>query len=290
VAEGLPGLAWLRATDEGRAWLDRLDRLVTRCVEEWSLTPGEPYRSATVSMTLPVQLPDRSPAVLKVQFPHRESTHEAAALVRWKGVGAVRLLAHAPSRGALLLERCHPGTPLSAEAPERALPVMTGLVRRLSVRAAPPFTSLGDEAAHWATQLPQRWQRAGRPFERALLDKAVGLLSELPAGQGPQVLIHQDLHGDNVLAAGRQPWLAIDPKPIVGELEFAAAPIVRSTELGDGPRNAWRRLDRLVDDLGLNAERARGWAFAQTLAWSFADDRVLDHNVAMARWLIDRPR
>ncbi len=290
LAEELPGLAWLRSTDEGRAWLEDLDDLVTGCLESWSLTPGEPYRSSTVSMVLAVRTPERSPAVLKIQFPDRESTHEAEALARWAGRGAVELLAHDPPRRALLLERCHPGTPLSGQAPERALSVLAGLVGCLGVPTAGPFTSLHDEAAHWATGLAGRWHRAGRPFERALLDTALAILTELPRHQGPQVLVHQDLHADNVLSAQRRPWLAIDPKPIVGELEFAAAPVVRSTELGDGPKNAWRRLDRLVGDLGLDAERARGWALAQTLAWAFVGDRVLEGHVAMARWLLERPR
>jgi len=290
LAEELPGLARLRSTDEGRAWVERLDQLVNGCLEAWSLTPGAPYRSGTLSMVLAVRTPEGSPAVLKVQFPDRESAHEAEALARWAGRGAVELLAHDPSRGALLLERCYPGTPLSRQAPERALSVLAELVRCLSVPAAGPFTSLDDEAARWATRLPGRWHRAGRPFERALLDTALAALTELPRQQGPRVLVHQDLHADNVLSAQRRPWLAIDPKPIVGEVEFAAAPIVRSTELGDGPKNAWRRLDRLVGDLGLDAERARAWALAQTLAWAFVGDRVLEGHVAMARWLLERPR
>ena len=85
-------------------------------------------------------------------------------------------------------------------------------------------------------------------------------LEELAPTQGEQVLIHQDLHADNVLAAQREPWLVIDPKPLVGEREFSLAPIIRSVELGHSRRAVVERLDRLSSELGLDRERARGWA------------------------------
>ena len=84
----------------------------------------------------------------------------------------------------------------------------------------------------------RRWERSGRPFERRLVDAALDAFAALPPTQGEQVLLHQDLHADNVLAAEREPWLAIDPKPLVGEREFGIAPIVRSIELGHSARRS----------------------------------------------------
>ena len=144
---------------------------------------------------------------------------------------------------------------------------------------------LAGEARHWSRQLTSRWERAGRPFERDLLDAAVELLHDLGESQGEQVLLHQDLHADNVLAAQREPWLVIDPKPLVGEREFAVAPIVRAYELGHSPELVVHRLDCLTSDLGLDRERARGWTIAQTLAWAFENDRMLPRHVETARWL-----
>ena len=98
------------------------------------------------------------------------------------------------------------------------------------------------------------------------------------------MLLHQDLHGDNVLAAQREPWLAIDPKPLTGEREFAVAPIVRSTELGHSRRAVLHRLDRLTAELGLDRDRARGWTIAQTIAWAI--DGPGEH-LDVVRWLLD---
>src|SRR5439155_4321943 len=104
--------------------------------------------------------------------------------------------------------------------------------------------------------------------ERELLDAALDALRALPPTQGEQVLLHQDLHADNVLAAQREPWLVIDPKPLVGEREFAVAPIVRSAELGHSKRDVLHRFDRLTSELGLDRDRARGWTIGQTVAWA----------------------
>ena len=229
---------------------------------------------------------DGQEVVLKVQDPHRESAHEAAALQLWDGDGAVRLIDHEPEEYALLLERCVPGTPLSAAGPEAAFDVFVELLPRLWKPAGSPFGSLAAEAVWWADSLEETWERFGRPFERTLLDAALDALQELPRTQGEQVLLHQDLHGDNVLAAQREPWLAIDPKPLAGEREFGIAPIVRSSELGHSRGEVLERFDRLTSELDLDRDRARGWTIAQTIAWAFNGRHHRGH-AEVARWLLE---
>jgi len=119
-----------------------------------------------------------------------------------------------------------------------------------------------------------------------LLEAALEALRELPPTQGEQVLVNQDLHGDNVLAAEREPWLVIDPKPLAGEREFAVAPIVRSFELGHSKRDVLHRFDRLTSELGLDRERARGWSIAQTVAWAGDSDFSRTH-LETAQWLLE---
>jgi streptomycin 6-kinase len=224
--------------------------------------------------------------VLKVQEPHREDEHEAAALELWDGDGAVLLLDHEPAEHAFLLERCVPGTPLSAAGAEAAIEVLVALLPRLWKPAGAPFGTLSAEARWWAGSLEATWERFGRPFERRLLDAALDALHELPRTQGEQVLLNQDLHGGNVLAAQREPWLVIDPKPLVGEREFGIAPIVRSFELGHAQTEVLRRFDVLTGELGLDRARARGWAVAQTIVWSF-DSTFHGTHVQTARWLLE---
>jgi streptomycin 6-kinase len=244
----------------------------------WSLELGEPFRYAFTSIAIPARRPDGSDVVLKVRHVDRETELEPLALREWNGDGAVLLLDELPEQEAILLERCLPGTPLSDEGPDYALKVMAALLPRLWKPATtPPFRSLAEEAAHWESGLVAR----GRD---RLVDAALDALRTLPGTQGEQVLVNQDLHGWNVLAAQREAWLAIDPKPLVGEREFGLAPIIRSTELGLGKRETIWRLDRLTSELGLDRERARLWCIAQTVAWS--SDELPTH-ADVARWLLE---
>jgi streptomycin 6-kinase len=278
-------LKWLERSSEGQAWLSDLPGRIQTCAELWALRLEPPYRESYVSLVMPVTLTDKTPAVLKLQFPHPESEHEAEALRRWNGHGAVRLFAYERQYHALLMEKCEPGDPLSGIAPDEALEELTEILSRLWIEADEPFVSLREESAQWLESLPLSWERAGRPFEIELLDAALHAIQNLRETQGQQVLVNQDLHGDNVLRAKREPWLVIDPKPLVGEREFSIAPIVRSYEFGHSQKATVDRLDGLTKALGLDRERARLWALAQTLAWSFESERALDRHVDTARWL-----
>jgi streptomycin 6-kinase len=280
------GLAWLAESSEGAEWLERLPGMLADCARRWSLDlEDEPFADAFESLAVPARRPDGTPVVLKLAFTGRENEHEADALAHWEGDGAVRLLDHDRERNALLLERAQPGTPLSTEPLEAALDVYVDILPRLWRPASAPFRTLSDEAAWWADDLRGDWERAGRPFERELLDVALEALDELPHTQGELVLVHQDLHAGNLLRASRQPWLAIDPKPLLAEREFSVAPIVRGTELGHSREAVVRRLDRLSEVLGLDRDRARRWTIAQTLAWSTTGDGEFAEHYDVARWL-----
>jgi streptomycin 6-kinase len=239
--------------------------LAAAVARDWGLKLGDRYPPGAASLcVLRAELPDGTPAVLKISDPHRESEQEADALERWNGDGAVRLLRRDDEGQALLLERCEPGTFLSAGAAD-PLGVLIGLLPRLWVDAT-GFHTLEEEVAWWG------------------LDGEVGELArELAATQGELVLVHQDLHGDNVLAAQREPWLVIDPKPLAAEREFAVAPIVRSGELGHSKRDVLHRLDRLCAELGLDKKRARGWTIVQTTAWLGGEN--IERRREVIEWL-----
>jgi streptomycin 6-kinase len=277
-------LNWLRRHEAGRAWLGNLPCVVAGLAREWNLEVDAPFEGSNVSYVAPA-MRGSEPVVLKVQWPHDESAHEADALKVWNGAGAVRLLAHDAERHALLIERCLPGCYLASAAGVDALAVLIDLLPRLWKVVGPPFKSLKEEALGWATTLYADWDAAGQPCERRLVDATAEFLDQLSKLQGEQVLVHQDLHGENVLAAEREPWLVIDPKPLVGEREFSLAPIIRSFELGHSKREVIYRLERLSSELALDRDRVRRWTIAQSVAWSFGSDYAA-HHYETARWLL----
>jgi streptomycin 6-kinase len=241
-------------------WLSALPELAAACAEQWSLALEDPIATPH-SLVVPA-----GDVVLKLNAPsHVEADREADALDAWHGRGAVRLIARDDERRALLLERCRPGTRLwDADAHE--IDVVAELIPRLQIHVAAghPFTLLTDEADRWIEAVPRWYGEACAPFERALLDAALDVYRTVD--RSASWLVSQDLHGGNVLAAEREPWLVIDPKPLVGERELEASGLLRNA------RDPSRWLDALTE-LGFDRERARGWGIAHNLAWAWDERR-----------------
>jgi streptomycin 6-kinase len=258
-------------------WRAGAPELAEEVAEAWGLRLCDEYAPGVCGHVVRAVLPDGTPAVLKVHWPHRESLQEADALERWDGDGAVRLLAHDPQRSALLLERCEPGTFLSSAGGEVALDVLVALLPRLW-KSGEGFATIEDEVPYLLDDL----ERARYP---RLKDVALSYLRDLVPTQGERVLVNEDLHGENVLAAQREPWLVIDPKPIAAERELGLASIVRSHELGHSKREVLHRLDRLCAELALDRERALGWTVAHTVAWSGSHAHD-DPHLQAVRWLL----
>jgi streptomycin 6-kinase len=249
-----------------------------RVVEQWDLALEEPVDTAH-SLVVPA-----GDVMLKLNAPsHYEADHEADALERWAGSGAVRVVARDDARRAYLCERCRPGTPLW-ELEVDPHTVVASLLPRLmlDLEEPHPFRHLADEADRWAHEVPRRFELAGRPFEGELVDLAVDVYRS--AERRTSSLVNQDLHGGNVLRAEREPWLVIDPKPLVGEPELEGVGLLRNAAVEDEPTAAIRRWLDVLADVGLDRERTRAWGAAHALAWAWSDTSGWDEEqVAAAR-------
>ncbi|MGV9802475.1 aminoglycoside phosphotransferase family protein [Mycobacterium sp. NPDC003449] len=247
-------------------WVDGLPALVRAQVEEWRLVvDGEPTHGYC-SIVIPARTSDGVAAVLKVAFPDEESEHEHLALRRWGGHGAVRLLSAAPHRRALLLERLRSRN-LNGLWDIEACEVVASLYAAIHVPALPQLRSLAGFVERCGAELAALPRSA--PVPRRLVEQAVGLSAELTADPSTTgTLIHGDLHYENVLAADREPWLAIDPKPLNGDPHYEIAPMLwnRWEELtGYVREGVRRRFHALVDAAGLDADRARAWVIVRMM-------------------------
>jgi streptomycin 6-kinase len=197
-------------------------------------------------------------------MPHVEGQHEIEGLRFWNGDPTVRLLDADDDRGAMLLERCEPGTALrTAPEPEQDV-VIAGLLRRLwrPVAAAHRFSALSVMVGHWRDETlaqADRWRDAG------LVREGLRVFDELPHSAPAQVLLATDLHAGNVLRARREPWLVIDPKPFVGDPAYDATQHLRNchSRLRADPDGTIRRF---ADLLGVDHDRVRLWLFARAAA------------------------
>lgn len=259
--------------EPGVRWLESLPRLTLEYLERWELTLERVFEpGGQISLVVYVRRADGTPAVLKLGLPAPETAQEHAALAHWDGRGAVRLLAAAPDGEAMLLERLHGEVPLLSLAESKAMLEATGTLQRLWV--APPeghaFISVADYVTGLCATLRSRRELAAAADLRPLLDEALATAGELLGSGTEELLLHGDFHHGNVLAAERSPWLAIDPKPLVGERAYDLAWLAQDrleTLAGvPGPQAAARRrLQRLSDAVEVDRERLRGWTLFRTV-------------------------
>lgn len=252
-------------------WLDTLPRLVRDLLEEWTLTPDGASMHGNTALVMPVLTAAEERAVLKVGWPHPEAEHEALALQRWAGRGAVRLLRADPKRWALLLERLEP-VDLSDRWDVEACEIVAGLYADLHRPAPPQLPLLSAYAADLARRLAGVPNQM--PIPHRLVDQARALARDLATDPGTDgQLVHTDLHFTNVMLSGDRGWVAIDPKPISGEPAYELAPMLwnRYGEYAERPGGRIRdgvrdRFFALVDGAGLDEHRARDWAVVRLVS------------------------
>ncbi|MEV0660901.1 aminoglycoside phosphotransferase family protein [Actinomadura luteofluorescens] len=281
----------------GRAWIAALPDLAAGFLDRWALRPDGPGRHGMASLVLPVTRADGTPAALKLQPVTDEHATEPVGLRVWDGDGSVRLLDHDPDTGTMLLERLDATRPLSSVADDdTAVGVLAGLLVRLVAVPAPEgLRRLADIAADMLDQVPGAVPVLGDPDDRRLVRTCASAVAELVGEPGDR-LLHWDLHYDNVLAAEREPWLAIDPKPLAGDPGFDLLPALdnRWDEVvasGDVTRTVLRRFDLLTEALALDRRRATGWTLGRVLQnalWDVEDGETALHpaQVAIATTLL----
>jgi len=253
---------------EGRtAWLASLPGTVARLAQEWSLTVGAPFQpGGQTAWVAPVRDRHGADLVVKVAWRHPETLHEAAGLRVWAGEGAVRL--HGSEEfddtTAMLLERCTPGTPLAAQPEDRQDLVVARLLRGLwrTPLAGTGFRPPQAMCDQWADEFEAKIATSERTVDAGLARDGIALFRSLPTSADRQVLLCTDLHAQNVLAAQREPWLIIDPKPYVGDRTYDPL-----QHMLNCPERLHAHLGglaaRMADLLDLDRDRLLLWLFAR---------------------------
>ncbi|MFJ8587285.1 aminoglycoside phosphotransferase family protein [Streptomyces sp. NPDC093595] len=285
--------------EEGRAWIAGLPALAAHFLDRWELKRDGVARAGESSLVLPVLRRHGTRAVLRLQMPREETAAALIGLRTWNGEGMVRLLDHDPASSTMLLERLDSTRTLaSVEDDDVAMGILAELHARLVRVPAPPgLRGLGDIATEMLEQVPQAVAALADPADRQLLRGWASAVSELAGEPGDRIL-HWDLHYGNVLAAQREPWLAIDPEPLAGDPGFDLWPALDSrwddvVAQGGALRVVRRRFDLLTEVLGLDRARATGWTLGRLLQnalWDIDDGAtaLASSSVAIAESLLHR--
>ncbi|MFH9672191.1 aminoglycoside phosphotransferase family protein [Streptomyces sp. NPDC017405] len=266
-----------------RAWIAALPALVAELLDRWRLERDGATGSGEASLVVPVRREDGGRAALKFQMPRKETTAALIGLRAWKGDGIVRLLDHDPESSAMLLERLDASRTLASVVDDdAAMGTLAGLMTRLHAVPAPGGLRRLDDIAHaMLSAVPKAVVSLSDPDDRRRLHAWASAVAELVDEPGDR-LLHWDLHYENVLAAEREPWLAIDPEPLVGDPGFDLWPALdtgseKIEAIGDALRVVRRRFDLLTEALELDRERAAGWTLGRLLQntlWDVEDGRT----------------
>lgn len=265
----------------GASWWRELPDLLERCARRWSLTLLPPFANLSYNYVAPAVRAGGVEVVLKVGVPNPELSSEIDALRHLDGRGSVRLLAADKAWGALLLERLRPGaTVATVQDDEAATRIAAGVMQQLW--RPPPEEHSFRSVADWAAGLQRlraHFEGGAGPFPPRLVSLAESLFADLLPSMAPPVVLHGDLHHDNILSAERRPWLAIDPKGITGEPAYEVGAWLRNPlpQVADWP-DLEQILDRRVavfaEMLGFERRRLLAWGVAQAVLsswWSYED-------------------
>lgn len=253
-------------------WSGRLAAAVRAARNRWGIREGPPFQpGGTNAWVAPAVGPRGQALVLKVSRPGAEVEHEVDGLLWWDGRATARLVDWADfgEVRAILLERCSPGTPLAVLSEPEQDPVIASVPRRIWVDPgySHPFRPLSEMCDRWAEEFEASALARGGDGVNSIAAEGLRVWRELAHSQAGAVLLLTDLHAGNVLAASREPWLGIDPKPYVGDPTYDALQHMLNCplRLQADPEGLIVRMAGLLD---LDTKRLRLWLFARCVVES----------------------
>ncbi|HEX7102362.1 MAG TPA: aminoglycoside phosphotransferase family protein [Nitrolancea sp.] len=279
---------------DGLEWLASLPSLVDDCARRWNLTVDGMMDPLTYNFLVSTRLQNGRPVVLKLCPPNGEFASQRSALRHFAGRGAIQLLDDDETNGILLLERCVPGESLHKLSDIEAIEIAGSIMRLLW--KPPPDESIFPALSDWGKGFGRlrRYYEGTGPFPPVLLDRAEQTFAALGEQANDVVLLHGDLHHGNILTAQREPWLAIDPKGVLGVPAYEPATfVINQTAEAAGTTDLsgflMRRVDGLAAAAALDPIEVREWAIAHAVlsAWWTVEDhgRVGDFALTCAEAL-----
>jgi streptomycin 6-kinase len=252
-----------------------LQRRLDDRIRAWGLTVERLLE--TESSILAFGRRRRQSIVLKVIRRCGEEWRSGRTLEAFDGCGVVRALDHVG--GAVLLERLEPGDSLVSmvlnDRDDQATAILAEVIDRLPACAPTGGFATVQE---WSGAFDRYKASGGGDIPRPLIDAAQDTYAQLCTSQSQPRLLHGDLHHYNVLLDTGRGWLAIDPKGVIGELEYEIGAALRNpSERPDvfaAPSVIRRRVDRFARALNLDPGRILAWAFAQAVlatVWAVED-------------------
>lgn len=280
---------------QAAGWVADLPALIDEMGGRWNFEPGAPFVPSAYSYATAVRCSDGSEAVLKLRYPGRAAALEIDALRDFGGVGAARLLRSDPEKGALLLEKVEPGHDAVDLSDRQAVQALGGVMEKLhtTTAASRSYPTTSDWGGGFERYRAHHAEESG-PIPGDLFRIAEGLYADLEASAAGPVLLHGDLHHQNLLFDHRRGWLAVDPQGVMGEPAYEVGaflrnPISRLAGRSDLTDLVRQRIDLLSSACRFSANRILGWGLSQAVLsaiWALEDrEPDVDQRLEVAQAL-----
>lgn len=260
--------------EQGAKWLADLLKIINILAASWQLSHLEVVNNLSYHCVLTGKQGDQ-PIILKLGLDYRALTREALVLKAFQGYGCVRLLDQNNDYGALLMERAMPGYSLKSLFPdceEEAIQITSQMMTKLHHAPVPSHLQI-LKVDDWLAALDK-----DQVMPLHYLQKARKLKQHLLETSAQPVLLHGDLHHDNILLHEKG-WVAIDPKGVIGEAAYEVAAFIRNPlpDLLETPNVQDlidNRIQRVAKFLNLDPLRLRHWSYVQAVLatiWALED-------------------
>ncbi|MGD6843892.1 aminoglycoside phosphotransferase family protein [Bacillus infantis] len=278
--------------EKGIEWLSNFEHLIEECEERWKLKIGKHYK-LSYNFAAPVLMPDGTEAVLKLAVPGRESRGEAYALEQLKGPAVVSVIEADVEKGILLLEKVSPGSTLSGvEDDEEATGIAASLMKNLWVPAPKSSDLPGMEERHQSLQRILRENPEGLgPIKASMLNEADAIFAENIRNTTAPFLLHGDLHHFNILDGGKNGWIIIDPKGLIGEREYDVIQYLLNRLPETGAESIIsKRIDLFAETAGLKRDKLISWGYAHSIlsaSWSWKENGSCEPSFFNSIWVFE---
>ena len=267
--------------EQGESWLLSLPVMVEEFSKKWGLSEVQEIKNLSYHYVVSA-FQDKTPVVLKLGLDVDELAQENHALQALAGFGVPRVMQSTSE--ALLLEQAVPGVSLKSYFPckdEEATQIACRVIERLHRAPKPKGTSF-PHIRDWLSIIDKEWN-----IPQPILEKARRLKNQLLAASSQEVLLHGDLHHDNILENGDD-WMVIDPKGVMGDPIIDKMGCLLREPLSEllTQENTMailnKRLKLIAHYFSLDREKIIQWTFVQSVlacCWFLEDNQSSDKMI-----------
>jgi len=271
--------------------MDAIEIKLQEYQSKWNLTDVQLLASTPTSFIFEVHQ-EKEALILKIFTPTGavDEKHGAEVLNLWNGQGAAKVIAH--DEGAVLLEKLYGPNLYSFSELDRE-----DLASELFISIIKKIHAVKVPEQHHIPTLKKLFEplykfQTGPEEIMPLVMQALFLADELQMTEERTVVLHGDLHHENVMRRSSGDYVCFDPKGLIGDPCYEIATILKNPwdypQISHKETLCIERAAKFANSLKLSYERIIKYAFVHmclSMMWALEDGRDYSHPFEIAQFL-----